>query len=257
MDRADATNALFNSLSAVPNSYLAPDHPLTMTDLETYPYDITKGIQLLDGAGWKDLDNDPATPRVAQGVAGVSDGTVLVVNYAATEATIRQEYAKKMATSLAGCGIQVNITATSRDVLYAAAPDGLLFGRKFDLAEFAWAAGREPPCFLYMSNEIPNAGNSWLGAIHGGPNAMGYTNPELDDACIAAQQSGLDETTYIQSQQQVMRILAEELPSIPLFYFVKIAVSRPDFCGMGMDVSTRSEMWNLENFDYGNTCQAQ
>ena len=62
---------------------------------------------------------------------------------------------------------------------------------------------------------------------------------------------------YIQSQQQVMRILAEDLPSIPLFYFVKIAASRPDFCGMEMDVSTRSEMWNVEEFDFGSGCITQ
>lgn len=257
MNRADATKAVFNSLSAVPISYLAPDHPLTIMDLPSYPYDTVKGNQLLDEAGWKDSDNNPETPRVAIGVNDVPDGTILVVNYAATEATIRQEYAKKMATSLADCGIQVNITATTRDVLYKAAPDGLLFGRKFDLGEFAWAAGREPPCFLYMSNEIPNAGNSWLGTTHGGSNAIGYVNPELDAACVAAQQAGLDESLYIQSQQQVMRILAEDLPSIPLFYFVKIAASRPDFCGMEMDVSTRSEMWNLEQFDFGSSCATQ
>ena len=40
--------------------------------------------------GWKDLDNDPSTPRTAQGVAGVANGTKLIVNSTMVFTELRQ-----------------------------------------------------------------------------------------------------------------------------------------------------------------------
>ncbi len=42
---------------------------------------------------------------------------------------------------------------------------------------------------------------------------------------------------------------------VPLFYRLKMAVSRPDLCGFDMDVTARSVLWNLESLDYGSGCQ--
>ena len=54
-----------------------------------------------------------------------------------------------------------------------------------------------------------------------------------------------------------MGILAAELADIPLFYQPKIVISRTDLCGLDMDISSRSEFWNLENLDYGENCPAE
>jgi peptide/nickel transport system substrate-binding protein len=53
----------------------------------------------------------------------------------------------------------------------------------------------------------------------------------------------------------VQRLFAQELPSLPLFFRLKMAVSRPDLCGMEMDVTARSVLWNLEHFNYGVDCE--
>jgi len=46
----------------------------------------------------------------------------------------------------------------------AGGPEGVLFGRNFDLAEFAMgSAGIEPPCDWYASSHIPNSANHWVG----------------------------------------------------------------------------------------------
>ena len=35
----------------------------------------------------------------------------------------------------------------------------------------------------------------------------------------------------------------------------KMAISRPDLCGLEMDVTARSDLYNLESLDYGTGCQ--
>ena len=253
-DRQSIVQQVFFNQSVVANGYLPPDHPLYATDQTTYAYDPTKGEALLDQVGWRDTDNNPDTPRVAVGVSGIPDGTKLEVNYVTTSASERKQVATILSNSLAGCGVKVDVSYLSADQLYAAGPSGVLFGRQFDLAEYAWDIGSQPPCFLYTSSEIPNAANSWGGTRYGGVNATGYSNPAYDAACNAAQQSGLDEATYTAKQKEVQQILATDVPEIPLFFQIKVAVARPDLCGMSLDVSSRSEFWNLEAFDVGNGC---
>jgi peptide/nickel transport system substrate-binding protein len=250
---------LFNSLSETPNSYLPPNYPLSDPTIPIVPFDPTQGSQLLDQVGWKDEDNDPLTPRVAKGVANVPEGTTLSIQYITTTAELRKAFAQAMADSLTQCGIQVELTFLSRDEMYASAPEGVLFGRQYDLAEFAWGPywepfHRDPPCFLYTTAEIPTAANHWLGEFHGGVNITGYSNPDFDKACAAAENAGLDVIAYNENELQTLKILAEEAPSIPLFYFIEIAGTRPDLCGMRMDTSSRSDLANLELLDYGDAC---
>ena len=49
-------------------------------ELSPYTYDPELAAQLLDEAGWIDDDNDPTTPRVAQGAMYAEDGTPLTFN---------------------------------------------------------------------------------------------------------------------------------------------------------------------------------
>jgi peptide/nickel transport system substrate-binding protein len=255
LDREQAVVDTFNNLTEVANSYLPPTHPLYLESLPAYEYDSIQGGKLLDEAGWKDLDNDPATPRTAQGVVNVPDGTAFNISYITTDSSQHQRAAEAFQKSLAECGIEIKITTTTADKLYAQGPEGVLFGRNFDLAQFAWAVGEIPPCFIYLSTEIPSATNNWLGEKFGGGNITGYTNPEFDAVCRQSLLTGLDEQTAGDAARKAMEILATDLPDIPLFYQPKIVISRPDMCGLGMDISSRSEFWNLEVLDYGQPCE--
>jgi peptide/nickel transport system substrate-binding protein len=256
-DRQSMIQQVFFNQSVIANGYLPPDHPLYASDQTTYAYDPTQGEALLDQVGWRDNDNNPDTPRVSVGVAGIPDGTPLEVNYITTSASLRKQVATILTNSLGACGIKLNVDYLSADQLYAAGPSGVLFGRQFDLAEYAWDIGSQPPCFLYTSSEIPSAANDWGGTRYGGVNATGYSNPDYDATCDAAQKSGLDPTTYAAKEKEAQQILATDVPEIPLFFQIKVAVARPDLCGMSMDVSSRSEFWNLESFDIGSVCTAK
>jgi hypothetical protein len=52
----------------------------------------------------------------------------------------------------------------------------------------------------------------------------------------------------------VQKQFADELPAIPLYFHLKIAATRPDLCGLGMDVSSRSALYGIESFDFGQAC---
>ena len=83
---------------------------------------------------------------------------------------------------LGQCGIRTKIIAQPVQEFLAPGPDGPVFGRSFDLAQFAWAGSFVPACNLYLTSEItgpyPDFPKGW-----GGMNASGYTNPQFDAAC--------------------------------------------------------------------------
>lgn len=246
IDREKIASDVLLSQSTVPDSYLPPTHPYAAIDLASYPHDPDLGNQLLEEAGWVDSDNNPSTPRIADNVANVTWGTEFTINYYLTESTLHANVSKVVVDSLAECGIKAVRSYLSVEEMYSAGSDSLIFGRNFDLAEIAWSTGRQPPCFLYSSSEIPTLENSWLGTRYGGVNFTGYSNEEYDMVCASSLSSGLDHEAFSSANQRIQEILSDELPVLPLFYHVKVVVSRPDLLGMEFDVSSRSALRAIE-----------
>jgi peptide/nickel transport system substrate-binding protein len=250
LDRQQVVDTVLYGLTTVPNSYVPASHPLYNPDVKAYPFDVAAASQLLEQAGWRDQDNDPGTPRQASGIADILAGTPLVLNYWTTGAAQRRQVSEVLAQSLARCGIQVNLQYYDPTELYAQGPDGPLFGRKFDLAEFAMGStGVEPPCEWFTSDEIPNAANHWVGA-----NISGYTNPTYDAACLSAGGALPGEPAYAAGYRDAQAIFAEDLPVVPLYWRLIIAAARLDLCNFDLDPSATSNLWNLELFDYGDAC---
>ena len=248
-DRDRAVNKQLLQQSVIPDGFLPPDHPLLAADLTHYTYDVDAGSKLLDEVGWKDDDSNPATPRIAYGVPGVQDGTKLSVNYLVTNAYLRQEIVKVLAESASACGIQINVNTTVPETLYASAPDGELFGRKFDLAQIAWQAGQRLPCDMFTTSQIPTAANQWMGI-----NLGGYSNPAFDTQCLQARSTGADTAASAAGAAAAQKLFSDDLPAIPLYFHLKIAATRPDLCGLVMDVSSRSALYGIESFDLGQAC---
>jgi peptide/nickel transport system substrate-binding protein len=250
LDRQQVMDTVLYGLTTVPNSYISSSHPLYNPDVKAYPFDVAAADQLLEQAGWRDQDNDPGTPRQAWGIANILAGTPLVLNYWTTGAAQRRQVSEILAGSLARCGIQVNVQYYDPTELWAQGPDGPLFGRKFDLAEFAMGStGVEPPCEWFTSDEIPNAANHWVGT-----NISGYTSAAYDAACLAARGVLAGEAAYAASYRNTQAIFAEDLPVVPLYWRLKVAAARLDLCNFDLDPSATSDLWNLELFDYGDAC---
>jgi peptide/nickel transport system substrate-binding protein len=251
INRQNIVNTLFIGRTSVPAGYFPPGHPLFQADLKPLVFDQAAGQKLLDQGGWKTTGSNPNNPRQAVGSATVPAGTPLTVNYYANDTPLRMQVAQMIQTDLAGCGVQVKIQPYNLGDLFASGPDGPLFGRKFDLTEFAWQTGSSTPCFLYLTDEIPTSKNNWLGA-----NITGYSNPAYDTACQKASQARPDQPDYASLNHSAENLFAQELPVIPLYFRLQIAATRPDFCGLdSLDPTTRSALWNIEAFDYGANCK--
>ena len=251
IDRQKIVDSVLHGLSSVPVSFVPADDPLFDLTATTNSYDVTAANALLEKIGWRDIDNDPLTPRQAWGVKDVPNGTPLELNIITTGATQRAQVSTIVANSLAQCGIKVSVNYLDQTALYAAGPDGPLFGRKFELAEFAMGStGVEPPCDWFISSEIPNAANYWVGT-----NISGYSSPAFDAACQTVQQSLIDETAHADAYHQAQTIFSQDLPVIPLYWRVKVAAARPGFCHFSLDPTASSSLWNIEVFDSGTGCQ--
>ncbi len=124
-----------------------------------------------------------------------------------------------------------------------------MFGRKFDLVQFSWEASARPNCLLYTSAQVPKAANHWIGA-----NVTGFSDPEFDSACAASYWARPTDADYANRNKQVQELFAKDLPVIPLYSYLKIAIARPDICGLALDPTSRSLLWNLEGLDEGQGC---
>ena len=243
IDRQAIVDEVAYGRSVVPDSYLPPNHPLYPGDeLAHWNYDPAAGRAWLDEAGWVDEDEDGV--REAHRISGVLTGTPFEITLlTSADSPVAQQAARVVRAYLADCGIRVNLESRPSQEFFAAGPDGPLFGRRFDLAETTWWFDIDPPCEHYLSGEIPALGH-WYGE-----NPSGYSNPDYDAACQAGLQALPGTPEYEEYHRLAQVIFSAELPAIPLFMRLRIAVARPGVQNLALDSTARSEMWNIESLD--------
>jgi peptide/nickel transport system substrate-binding protein len=262
IDRQRLVDELLYGRSRVMHSYLPEEHPLFNPDVPRYGFNISRGSELFEEAGWRDLDGDPDTPRTAQGVPNVPEGTPLSFRYWTTEASVRQKIVPILQETLARCGVRLEVQYFPAAEFFADPPEGDLFSRRFDMAEFAWLTGTLPPCDLFTSENIPGDpevlnpdGSPRFPKGWEGQNNPGYSDPEFDEACQAAREALPGGPGYEEKHQRAQQIFADELPVIPLFQNLWVTAARADFCGHQMDPTADSDTWNIEEYDFGEGCE--
>jgi peptide/nickel transport system substrate-binding protein len=253
IDREAIINELSSPNYPVPYSYLLPDHPFFNPELEEYNRDVEKAGELLTGAGWVDHDGNPDTPRVSRGAAGFFYDTPLTFSFLTTSDPGRQRAAEIVKESLMECGIGVDIETLDIRELYSPGPEGLVFGRNFGMAQVGWRTSVEPACMLFHSSEIPGYYPEYAKGW-GGANASGFSNPEFDAACTSAQNAPYGSQDSFDEHLLAQTIFFEQLPAIPLYYHTEVVVTRPDLCGLKLDTSITSALWNIEEFNIGDDC---
>lgn len=204
---------------------------------------IQAGLDLRD-LGWIDHDGDPATPRLAEEVEGVQDGTTLQLTLLASGTGEIPLTVELIRAGLRGCGIGVDIQLLPPAELLKPGPEGLIFGRKFDLALFSWAPGHYQRCRLFTTDEIPGLypeySKGW-----GGVNATGYSNNDFDLACGLANTNLPDSTETLLALEQLSSVYRTDLPALPLFFRNGIIVAAPDL--EGLENGFYSQFWNIES----------
>jgi peptide/nickel transport system substrate-binding protein len=243
IDRQAIVDEVAYGRSVVPDSYLPPNHPLYAGNrLVHWDYDPAAGRALLEEVGWLDENGDGV--REAQRIRGIRTGTPLeVALLTSSDSPLSPQVARIVRAYLADCGIRVNLDARPASEVFAEGPAGPLFGRRFDMAETAGWFDDTLLCGRYLSSEIPDQGR-W-----DGNNVTGYSNADYDAACQAALGALPGTPEYAEYYQQAQVIFSEELPAIPLFLWLRVAIARPRVLNFALDSTARSELWNVELLD--------
>lgn len=223
-------------------SYLAPEHPAyAREELTVWPYDPEAGRLLLAQAGWYDEDNDGI--RESHGIPGIPDGTPYQITYTTTDDPLRLRTATQLQSQLEACGIRVTLQALAPEVLFAPGPEGELFGRRFDLAQFSWPITAYPLCDSFLSSQIPGE-RAWSK-----PNVAGFIDSAYDDACREALETLPSSVDYLIRHAAPQRIFSQRIPVLPLFQRQRTTLARVSVIGLSPNPSQPSELWNLEQLD--------
>lgn len=228
--------ALFG-VGQIAHSYLPNRHPLTPKDMTIWVHDPVTGNALLTTLGLVDTDGD--------GIRELSNGEPLRMTFNTTlGAELRPAIGALFAEDMADCGIEIEEEYVSGETMFQEGREGLLFGRRFDTALFAWVVSGEPICDFWHSENIPSEANDWQGN-----NVAGWQNAEFDAACDRAQGAFPGSAAYVEGHQTAVRIFTEELPTLPLFSRVLIAITRPDVQNFQPNPSQPSQLWNIYELD--------
>jgi len=242
VDRQTLADASSPAGGLIAHSYVPSEHPLHANeDLMVWEHDPEAGQRLLAQAGWYDEDGDGV--REAHGIPAIPDGTPLQVSYHTTDDPLRLRTAELVQAQLRTCGIKVNLQTLPAEELFAPGPTGVLFGRRFDLAQFSWRATGVPLCDLFLSTQIPGEGD-WSR-----PNVAGFIDADYDAACRAALEPLLNGTESVAWHAMAQRIFSEQLPVLPLFRHWEVTLAHTSVTGLKPSPSQRSELWGLEQVD--------
>ena len=242
IDRQALADAFTGGRSPVMDTFVPTDHALRPDDLPQWPHDPAAANALLDETGLVDANGDGVREAIgATRPFSVTLGTV-------AGDPLRQELNERVRDDLAACGIQVNPYTLDAGTWFAPGPSGTVFGRKFDLAQFAWLSRIRPDCGLYLTANIPGpldqGFNGWEGV-----NVAGWSNEAYDATCGRALALLPGQEGYVEAHQEAMRLFAAELPAVPLFSRLRLAATTPDVLNFRLDATQPSEMWNVFELD--------
>lgn len=250
LNRPRMVDELLYGQSQMMNAYVPDDHPLYPADITLWPYDPDAGNALLEEFGLIDTDGDGWRELVERNLQRtiVATTTFSITLSTNSESAFRLRLNELAQEDLAACGIQVNLVNYPAETWFDDGPFSPLFGRRFDLATFAWRTGITPPCGLYLSTNITGPEERGFGGWNN-INATGWGNEEYDAACLAAQNAIYGTEEYEINHQAALRIFAERKPSIPLFQYIKTAVTAPTVRHFQPDPTQPSELWNVFEWD--------
>ncbi|MCA9927898.1 MAG: peptide ABC transporter substrate-binding protein [Anaerolineales bacterium] len=241
-DRQSMVDNILYGRSEVIHTYIPSVHPLYPEGLTEWPYDVDAANALLEEAGYVDSDGDGLREDPTTGVPfHVTLGTT-------TGNDMRQQLTQIFKENMLACGIDVELYYLPSSEWFADGPDGPLFGRRFDLGEFAWISAVQPSCNLYLTSQITGPEEEGLGGW-GAAGDTGWSNEAFDLACNTALSSLPGTAEYEEGHKEAQRIFSEEVPVIPLFLRLIVAAARPEVVNFGVDPTNGTELYNIYEID--------
>jgi peptide/nickel transport system substrate-binding protein len=233
-DRVALAEALTEGSGNAADTFILPQveyFDAVKRTITTYPFDARRAEQLMGEAGWtKGGDGfytHPAAGRftieIAVAAGGRNDSEVAI-----------------MADGLRRVGYDATIRVIPRaqitDRQQRAALPGILNGshnRAFI-----------PPVQRLRASDIPTAENRWQGG-----NQAGWTHPEFE-RLVEAYDTALDRNQRNQYAVDMLKLVNDELPVLPLYYNLSFLAHTSNLSGPMVTISDDVANWNLPEWSW-------
>ena len=205
VDREAIVTYLRRGLAKPAVGVLAPAAWAFEPDVRQFPHDVTRAMELLDEAGYRDPDGAGPRPRLRLSLKTSTD------EFFRLQAAVIQQ-------DLRMAGIDVDVRSYEFATFYA----DVLAGN-MQMYTLQWVGVTDPDMLrrLYHSTQVPPSGF----------NRIYYSNPVVDRFIDLASSAATGEER-LKYYSQVQKIVAEDVPYVSLWYKTNVAVTRPDVSGM-------------------------
>lgn len=195
LDRPQLVSAMFDGRCVMATGLLPPSSAFYEPDVARWNRDLVRAKALLDEAGYRDPDGDGPTPRMS-------------LVYKTSSDAFRVSLAKVIAAQLSQVGIAVEVRSFERLTFFADLKKGL-----YQLASAQTSDIADPDFYFtyFHSSRIPDAANP------DGLNRWKYRNARVDELTKAGR-AELDREKRKALYSEVQKILADELPVVPLWH---------------------------------------
>ena len=204
IDRKDLVTRILNG-NGDPGSagYLSPGNPYAPpSSIEPYAYDLDKAKTLLDQAGYPEQNGQRVKP----------DGSPLTIPLLFPTTATRT--AELIRDYLAKVGLKVELNPVDPATANQRQGEG-----NYDLALVIYGGLGSDPDFMRRAFNSPDQAKFWW-------KAWGYKNPDF--AKLATEQlRTLDDNKRHDLVAQMQRIIAQDVPVMPLYYPTRLLVSVP------------------------------
>jgi peptide/nickel transport system substrate-binding protein len=204
IDREAIIRHLLKGLAIPATGMLSPIHWAYEPAVSKFTYDPEKAKRLLDQAGFHDPDGNGPLPRFK-------------LSYKTTNLDLRRRIAEALKQQLSEIGIELEVRTYEWGTFYADIRRG-----NFHLYSLSWVGITDPDIYfaLFHSRNVPPNGD----------NRGRYRNPEVDKLLERGRRSlRFDERKEIYSQ--VQKIVAQDLPYIPLWWAKNVVLTRQGIQG--------------------------
>ena len=204
IDRGAIIRRLLKDTAVEATGLLSPLNWAYEDQVRRWPYDPGKAKQLLDEAGYPDPDGTGPQPRFR-------------LSFKSTNIDLRRRIAEALKEQLAQVGIELEIRTYEWGTFFSDVKKG-----NFHLFSLAWVGIHDPDIYyqLFHSASVPPNGD----------NRGRYQNPQLD-RLLENGRTTTDVSDRKRSYSDAQKLLAEELPYIPLWWVKNVVVHKPALNG--------------------------
>ena len=216
IDRPAIVAAKFGGRAVLATGLLPPGHWAYAEDVAHWNRDLPRATALLDAAGLKDPDGPGPLPRAK-------------LVYKTSSDAFRVSVARVIAAQLADIGLDVEVRSFEFATFFADVKKGT-----YQMASMQTSEITEPDFyFMYFnssripSKDNPDGGNRWR-----------YVNAEVD-RLTAAGRHELDKDKRRGIYGEVQRLVAADVPIVPLWHEDNVVLSNVDVQGYALSPNAR------------------